>query len=223
MSSHPHAPLKALRACGGRRQSGVVMLFALIALVIMLVGSVALMRSLNISLFNVGNIAFKRDMSNQAERVLAEVLPKMTGTGSLASRSVRALSSPPDNYSAKILPTNPQGIPTVLLAKDADFRVVGTAADIKPDGQAVAIRYIIERLCDDVGEDTLLGAPRCILSQTAAPLGGDQATLQSAEFAAAAASAPGKSAVPPSVVYRVSVRVTGPRNTLSFFQTTFSL
>ena len=223
MSPHPHAYPKAALAGGGRRQSGVVMLFALIALVIMLVGSVALMRSLNVSLFNVGNIAFKRDMSNQAERVLVEVLPKMTGTGSLASRTVRAASSLPDNYSAKILPTNAQGIPSVLLAKDADFKLVGTAADIKPEGQAVAIRYIIERLCDDVGEDALLGAARCILSETAAPLGGDHATLSSAEFAAGSASAPGKSAIPPSVVYRLSVRVTGPRNTLSFFQTTFSL
>lgn len=214
---------QATRARPGRRQSGVVMLFALIALVIMLVGSVALMRSLNVSLFNVGNIAFKRDMSNQAERVLVDVLPKFTGTGVLASRAVRGASSLPNNYSAKILPTNAQGIPSVLLATDAVFKTVGTGADITPAGQAVAIRYIIERLCDDVGEDALLGASRCILSQLPVPAGGDHATLSSAEFAAGSASAPGKSALPPSVVYRLSVRVTGPRNTLSFFQTTFSL
>ena len=60
----------AQRPCGaqrstGSRQHGVVMLFGLIALAIMLIGTAAMVRSMNTSMFNAGNLGFKRDMGNQ--------------------------------------------------------------------------------------------------------------------------------------------------------------
>lgn len=201
-------------------QRGVVMLFALIALVIMLVGSVAVMRSLNVSLFNVGNIAFKRDMSNQAERVLGTVLTALK-EGDLATATARADHSISDNYSASILETNAQGIPVALLADDDGFAAVGSPAnDIQVDDQNVRIRYVIDRLCDDVGEDAVLGSARCVLSESDAPAGGDSSKFNDAALAGSSGSA--KGAAPLQVVYRVSIRVSGPRNTLSFFQTTLS-
>ena len=202
------------------QQSGMVMLFALIALVIMLVGSIAVMRSLNVSLFNVGNIAFKRDMSNQAERVLNLVLSDMQGTGDLATSADRANHDAGNNYRASMLATNEQGIPTALLASDEDFAAYGSVAnDIDVSDQKISIRYVVDRLCDGVGEDAVLGSTHCVLSEVSTPVGGNYTKFTSAETS----SGGNKGAVPPQVVYRVSIRVTGPRNTLSFFQTTFSL
>ena len=201
-------------------QRGVVMLFALIALVIMLVGSVAVMRSLNVSLFNVGNIAFKRDMSNQAERVLGTVLTALK-EGDLATAAARAAHSTADNYSASILETNTQGIPVALLADDDAFAAVGNPAnDIEVDDQNVRIRYVIDRLCDDIGEDAVLGSARCVLSESDAPAGGDSSKFNDAAMGGSSGSA--KGAAPLQVGYRVSIRVSGPRNTLSFFQTPLS-
>ncbi|HEV7914542.1 MAG TPA: hypothetical protein VGP22_12315, partial [Albitalea sp.] len=102
------------------RPRGVVLLFVLIALVIIMVASVALVRSFNTAMFTAGNLAFKRDLLNQGERVVPAVMDMMT-TGALASLAARANSAPARNYSATILPTNPQGIPLQLLVKDADF------------------------------------------------------------------------------------------------------
>ena len=48
-------------------QRGVVLLYSLIALVIMLIAAIALVRSFQTSLFNAGNLGFKRDMRNQSE------------------------------------------------------------------------------------------------------------------------------------------------------------
>ena len=211
------------------RQSGVVLLFALIALVIMLVGSVAIMRSLNSSLFNVGNIAFKRDMSNQAERVIGLVLADMQAGGDLASSEARGDHLTENNYSAQILSTNRQGIPLALLDDDLFDGVGDLGNDIELEDQGLKIRYVVDRLCNSTGEDAVLGPANCVLSEGAAPAGGNNFTMNSAEVSQNAAGAGGggatggKSAVPLQVVYRVSIRVSGPRNTLSFFQTTFSL
>lgn len=211
------------------RQSGVVLLFALIALVIMLVGSVAIMRSLNSSLFNVGNIAFKRDMSNQAERVIGLVLADMQAGGDLASSAARGDHLTENNYSAQILSTNRQGIPLALLDDDLFDGVGDLGNDIELEDQGLKIRYVVDRLCNSTGEDAVLGPANCVLSEGAAPAGGNNFTMNSAEVSQNAAGAGGggatggKSAVPLQVVYRVSIRVSGPRNTLSFFQTTFSL
>ncbi len=42
------------------RQRGVVLIFTLIALLILTIGAVALMRSMNTALFGAGNLAFRR-------------------------------------------------------------------------------------------------------------------------------------------------------------------
>jgi hypothetical protein len=200
------------------RQRGVVLLFALVALVVMLIASVALVRSFNTTLFTAGNIAFKRDLLNQGERVVPVVLAQMT-TGVLAAPAARAASAPANNYSATILPSNAQGIPMALLT-DAGFAAVGVAGnDIVVPDQKVTLRYVVDRLCDSGGLDTALGSDHCNLASEGAPLGGSGSELQRAENA----SAGGSGAVPQQVVYRLSIRVNGPRSTQAFFQTTFTL
>ena len=52
------------------KQSGFVMIVTLLALVIMLLASVALIRSTDTNLVIAGNMAFKRDLINQAERAI---------------------------------------------------------------------------------------------------------------------------------------------------------
>ena len=68
-----------------RTQRGVVMLFGLIALAIMLIGAAAMVRSMNASLFNAGNLGFKRDLTNQAERAVSTVITALQ-TGGLGDR-----------------------------------------------------------------------------------------------------------------------------------------
>jgi len=193
-------------------------LFSLIALLILFIGAVALVRSFNTSLFNSGNIAFKRDLQNQSERAVDVVL-RSARSGNLAPQTARANNLKGSNYSASMLAVNSQGIPKVLL-DDSTFDTVGNPGnDIDVAGQHVVLRYVVDRLCSTAGLDTALDPGTCILADSMVPLGGSASNLQRAENA----SGGGAGAVPQQVVYRLSIRATGPRNTQAFFQSTFTM
>ena len=208
------------------RQRGVVLLFSLIALVVLLIGAVALMRSFNSSLFMSGNIAFKRDLQNQGERAMNKVLAKFQAGGPLETTGQRAIDSPTNNYSAMMLPANAQGIP-LALQSDANFNAKGAATnDITPTSepslrdQGVSVRYIVDRMCNATGDETVLGAANCLLADGNPPPGTSASNMMSAGGASLGGNKP---ANPLAVVYRLTVRVQGPRDTQAFFQSTFTV
>ncbi|MEO5735231.1 MAG: type II secretion system protein [Rubrivivax sp.] len=213
--SAPHARLTR-RA----RQRGVTMLFGLIALAIMLIGAAAMVRSMNTSLANAGNLGFKRDLTNQTERGMLEAIERLNTGGVLGTEATRQNHNPAQNYSASILPTNPQGVPTALI-DDAAFTATWSAPDIDVPTQGVRVRYLIDRLCVGVGAAT---PTSCSLSEDLVPAGSSSSEGERAEDppAGAGAAAGATAAVNRRVVYRVSVRVSGPRNTQAFFQTTLT-
>ena len=67
------------------RQRGVVLIFALIVLLILTIGAVALMHSMTSSLFSAGNLAFRRDLVNQSEQAVSDVLTQFKVGGIFAS------------------------------------------------------------------------------------------------------------------------------------------
>jgi type IV pilus assembly protein PilX len=218
------------------RQRGVVLLFSLVALVVLLIAAVALMRSFNTSMFMAGNIAFKRDLQNQGERAMGAVLTSFA-TGALSTDTARSASSKPDNYSAVMLPTNAQGVPNALVVSDTDFFANWGAAgnDISETNEpslansGVKVRYIIDRMSNAVGSCSALGPGACIMANDTTPRGGSASDLQNpsrALVSAAAAAAAAASGVKPTLtgtaVYRLTVRVIGPRDTQAFFQSTFT-
>lgn len=211
----------ALRAI--RRQRGVVLLFSLIALVIMLIAAVALVRSFQSSLFTAGNIAFKRDLQNQSERAVAAALAAFRIGGTLDSPTKRAANRMQSNYSASMLPVGTQGIPTALGLPDDQFPASYSAPDLLSDdaGQSVKVRYVIDRLCSKEGDESDIGDSSCMLASSAVPAGTSSSNLQSAERARLCPTC--VAAAPQAVLYRLSIRVTGPRKTQSFFQSTFTV
>src|SRR5690242_13385924 len=89
-----------------QRQRGVIALFTMIAVVVMLIVSVALVRSVDSSLIVAGSIAFKRDILNQSERAIAVARKSLSSGGALANDVTRQSDSPANNYSASILATD---------------------------------------------------------------------------------------------------------------------
>lgn len=186
-----------------RHERGVVLLFCLIVLLILLAGGVAVVRSMDASLTGAGNIAFKRDMVNQGEQALSSVLTKFRSGGSLVSATDADLKT--ENYKASVLTTNAQGIPTALLT-DTAFAAVGTTTkDLTGGTPDVKIRYLIERMCSAAGAAS---STNCVQS-AAAPAGGT-------------AGPQPPPAPPTATVYRVTVRVTGPRDTQVFLQSSLT-
>jgi type IV pilus assembly protein PilX len=206
------------RGNAGRPSRGVVLLFVLIGMVILLIGAAALVRSFNTSLITAGNIGFKRDLLNQSERAVPVVLELMQ-TGALNTSAARANDATAQNYHASALATNSSGIPTALLSDEGFAAVGNTSNDIAVTDQGVRIRYLIDRLCDTNGVDSALGADHCSLADSGAPLGGSASSFVRAEDTTSG----GAGAVQLQVVYRLSIRVDGPRGTQAYLQTTFTI
>ncbi len=182
----------------------MVLIFSLIVLLILAIGAVAVLRSVGSSLLSAGNLAFHRDLVNQAEQAVSSVMTEFKTNGPPLNGGTTA-DLPAANYVSTALPTNAQGVPLALLNNTA-FAAVATA------GQRHTRR--------DAGRDDPLhhrpavystgtaSTPNCVQS-TGLPTGGT-ANRNTAV------------APPSATVYRISVRVDGPRNTQAFLQTTFT-
>ena len=184
-----------------KSQSGVVLVVALMALVIMLLASVALIRSTNTNLLIAGNMAFKRDLINQAERAIPVIKAKLITGGVLGGEVTRQTNLISNNYYATIQANNPSGIPNVLFAV-AD----NNANNITDAASGVTVRYVIDRMCLATGEP---------LDNTCT-MGGSSSDGPSCS---APCKKPGGINYP---VYRITLRATGPRNTEAYLQTTYT-
>jgi Tfp pilus assembly protein PilX len=196
--------MNRLKFVSAARQQGVVLIFSLIVLLILAIGAVALLRSVDTSLVSAGNLAFHKDLVNQAEQAVANVMTEFK-TNALPLGGATTASMQAANYSATALVTNQQGVPTVLL-DDAAFALIATAPDLVGRTSDVTIRYIIDRLC---APGTVIPTTTTCVQSTGLPTGGT-ANRNTAV------------APPSATVYRVSVRVNGPRLTQAFLQTTFT-
>jgi len=188
------------------RQRGVVMLITLIALVLLLLASAAMMRAADGSTVLAGNIGFRRDLGNQAERGFVAARKALV-SGALSSDTTRSTDQLAANYSSIRLDTNANGVPTVLASDTAYASKAMTLADISDSTSGVTVRYVIDRQCITTGS---FSAANCELTAaTNADKGGSDL--------------PRKAGGESRPVYRISVRVKGPRNTESFYQSTFAL
>lgn len=202
-------------------QRGAVLLFALIALVVMLIAAAALVRSFTSSVFAASNTGLKRNMQNQSERAVDKVLTEFRAGGPLSTLKPRGSDLAGSNYSATMLPSNAQGLPEALTLSDPAFDSVYRAADLVSDDQSVKIRYVVDRLCGERGDENTLGFAACVLIPYGVTSGTGSTDLRSSDRAAPCPPQP--SVAPGGIVYRLSIRVTGPRHAQSFFQSTFSV
>lgn len=195
-----HKPLRA--------QRGVTLVIALIALAVLTVGAVAMTRSSDVSLRMAGNLAFKRDLVNQGERAIATALAELN-TGGLSGEATRTANRGASNYSATLLGSSAQGIPNVLLSDTAYTAAGFTRADITDATTGVTVRYVIDRQCTAAGSYDI-GTCQAVTAK-APPKSGDGINQ---DVTTGAVTRP---------VYRISVRVTGPRGNQTYTQTTVAL
>ena len=183
-----------------RRQRGMVLLFTLVALTVVLLAGLSLIRALDVSLLQAGNLGYRRDLANQADRGMAQAVA-LISSGALSTESARNASLGSANYSASRLATNAQGIPLVLLS-DAAFTAAGmSGADLVDSASGVTVRWVIDRQCLAAGD--VLGTACALDSSLSEAAADDRYRLVRSEVRA---------------VMRISVRATGPRGTQAFFQ-----
>lgn len=205
-----------LRSACRRGQRGAVLIITLIVLVVMLISAAALMRSFDISLTTAGNLAFKRDLAQQSEQAAEAILARFRTGGALIGTAAREANAPALNYSATVLPSNPQGIPNVLLA-GSGLPPPWTGGSIDA-GDGITLHYIVDRMCATAGTGSET-PDNCSVADASLQPGGSSSDWQRAERASVGGA---RGAVAQPVVYRLTIRADGPRNTQSFFQSTFS-
>ncbi|QBB70887.1 hypothetical protein ELE36_11290 [Pseudolysobacter antarcticus] len=191
-----------------KKQRGVTLFIALIALVILLLAAVSLIRSTDTALLISGNLAIKRDLVNEAENAVQLALTSFA-SGGMKNEPSRWGSLSSANYSASVLPSNAQGIPNILLDTDANYLAAYSGA-LPTANNGITYRYVIDRLCPAAGAPN---TQRCVTGITL-PTGGN-ARNPTENGGGPPPTIPGKA------VYRVTVRVTDLRQTQSFIQTTF--
>lgn len=185
------------------------MIITLVVLVLLLFGAISVFRSSDSSSALAGQMAFRRDLKNQSEIGLIQA-QALLQSGVLSTESSRYTSLLTSNYSAILLPStnNSLGMPNAMLLNDSDFAAAGMGAAPSVDSvNQVEVRYVIERMCNTAGTPTDANCVR--LDIPCAGKGGMDKTNKKG----------GPLNMCPATVYRISVRVDGPRSTQAFFQT----
>lgn len=192
-----------------RAQQGVVLFIALIVLVAMSLAGVALLRGVDTGTIIAGNLAFRQTSTHVAdlgvEAARAWLLAQPT--------SDLHIDKTTDNYFATwqanldLLGNDPS-------KTDYDWTTsvpVPSGSTYEPPS-GYTVRYVIHRLCENSGDPTGSSA-NCV------KVGGAAGTAASGTKGAAAYGTYAIS-VPTSAMYRITVRVTGPRNAQSYVQAT---
>lgn len=201
-----------------RAQRGISLLFALMALVILGFGAVALTRSVDTSTLVMGNLSFRQDAvtasSSGAEQAM-KWLDANQGGNKLDADDVNK-----GYYARSLDKLDPVGTRTnkdnPLPVVNWDGKCMGLASSaystcaVNPQtGTNVngnKVQYVITRLCDTIGAPS--GANLCLRpAGTTTGSAKDRGELQPGGRLSSGQASP---------YYRIIVRVEGPRNTVSY-------
>ncbi|MDA8093812.1 MAG: pilus assembly PilX N-terminal domain-containing protein [Betaproteobacteria bacterium] len=204
MGQHVANPLG--RHAPPAKQTGVVLFIALIALVVMMLAAIALVRTTGIANIIAGNMAFKQAATQAGDagiELALKALPTIVQNN--LNTALTGQYSP-----TELMCTNASGTPTNCTGSQVPPIAWANVPCYDPQGNtctsatAYQIQYFIDRLCTsstlpvtDLQADCVIGTPTGTGSGKSGSVVFSGATL---------------------VYYRVTVKVQGPRNTVSYVQ-----
>lgn len=203
-----------------QNQRGVVLFIALIALVVMSLAAVALVRSVDTFNLVAGNLAFKQAATSSADAGVEAAIPWMAATNAaqvalnkdpwLDATHAFNVDAPANGYYSSI--ATPVDLAAASTWTSAASRP-GTGANFDTDGldstTGNTVRYVIQRVCRNANQ--VLSSANCLFSDASEDNGSKRGRLT---YDAGL----GSGATSGSPIYRITARVTGPRNTVSYIQ-----
>ncbi|MBL8517332.1 MAG: hypothetical protein JNM76_10240 [Betaproteobacteria bacterium] len=187
------------------RQEGVVLFISLIVLVAMSLAGIALMRSVDTATMVTGNLAMKQSSVHSSQLAIAEAAQWLSAN---SAGSGLYSSSPGAGYFASA----PQTEPDWFQASTWDGGQVAAANGGARDAAGNKIRYVIHRLCTE--SDAAHNGT-----------GGSGVPNQCARYFPTESTAGGSMKAgaetflgKPEIFYRLTVRVDGPRGTVTIAQ-----
>lgn len=201
------------------KQRGVILLISLIVLVAMTLAGIALVRSVDTGTLTVGALLYRQSTVQTADIVVNRVMgyfatgkplnPEPTADNSayayLANYN-QANSTVPGNAEG-----DPAGVPTILLPRnDSIFAATygsSTYGKVNTETNGEKTRFLVERMCDtNLAANASSNSNNCVLSNSIINSGPDD---------------PNRPGGVSKVIYRLTVRVDGPKNTTSYVQVFF--
>ncbi len=196
-------------------QQGVVLIVALIALVVMSLGALAIVRSVDTNSLIAGNIAFKQSATSSGDFALDSIVTFIASKDSttVTTNTAQYLnnSHPTDGYYAVINTTGAATTGTMFKITDEASWASATkvATVVSPNLAAVGmtVNYVIERMCRT--NAAVPTANNCFFAAAATTTGSSGGSQAGGPPPATAGGAP---------LYRVTARIAGPQNTVSYVQ-----
>ena len=192
----------------GHHQKGAVLFFTLIALVIMMLTSVALIRSVDTSTSISGNLAFKQSAVTSADSGIETAMATLA-LPTLDKDSSTAASAAANKLLGYYATAEQKNLTTTFTWDNTNSALAtGTGITAGKDASGNTMRYVIERMCTATGGPT---KANCMFGKgkSAGKSFGQQCVTKDCMPKENLADIP---------VYRVTARVTGPRNTISYVQ-----
>lgn len=196
-----------------RTQRGVVLFIALIVMVAMSLAAIAMFRSVDTANLVAGNQSLKQSALNSTDVGLVKAMAKFASGGFLLTDANTHSDSSTNCYVATTLQgtsLDSRGIPKLLLDPATIKSPFTTSFTTTYDGNCKitnangdVVRYIIDRQCDASAAGAAATNAHCLVASTSTSAQSDNNKQTGSE------------SIP---LYRVSVRVDGPRNTVSYVQ-----
>jgi type IV pilus assembly protein PilX len=192
-----------------RRERGAILFIALIVLVAMSLAGIALMRSVDTNVLIAGNLAFRQGATSAGDWGVESARIWMTGNLAVLEQD------------------QPDGAPFYFANWQENLDLLGINPKMKPYGWDTTepmdlgfdtagnqVKYVIHRLCGRAGpvmqSDPPVMCVKSALSAAQGPSTPDSNRVKPMDD--------GNQAAQGVALYRVTVRVTGPRNTVSYVQ-----
>lgn len=192
-----------------QRQRGITLVIALLVLVAMTLAGLALVRSVDTATLAAGNLAFRQSAVASADDGMETAIGNLRGMSPTALES----DSSGDGYYAELPASDKDFTGNATPTDDTDDFDWSAAKTLATDAAGNTAAYVIHRLCNSSGA---LDASKCTTWKEDYNPASSSGMLTSNEayrdptLTGTAASMHG--------MYRVTVRVSGPRNTVSYTQ-----
>jgi hypothetical protein len=180
------------------RQRGAVLFIALIVLVAMSLAGIALIRSVDTANLIAGNLAFKQNAAHGGDWGAEQARTWLQDQA-----ATDLYNDVPGRYAAA-MQTGLDFTATDPSSPDFDWDANSWNLGADPAGNQV--RYVIHRMCELAGNP---GSVNCVRTTSGGTAGGTQG---GATYGGAALPSTSQ------IYYRITTRVTGPRNTVSYVQ-----
>jgi type IV pilus assembly protein PilX len=187
-------------------ERGTVLLIALILLVVMTLAGIALVRSVSTSNIIAGNLAFQQAATHSADNGVETAVAFLEASSGGTALHTSILTGANRYVAVRQDPAAGQSWDAFWNATLAGSGAVNTLA---ADAAGNTVSYVIHRLCNATGLPTY---PGCSASPVDTGSGGNSMGAGVIQLNA-----------PRQIYYRITARVTGPRNTLSYVQVVIAI